>query len=139
MNQPPPSSLSPLPPESDPQAAPLPPYPPPGYPPPGYPPPGYPPPGYAYPAEPSRLGDDPAMRILLPVGRSGWAIAAGYFGLLSLIPIFAPLAVICGIMGAVEISRNPHKHGWGRVATGLILGVLFSLFWAIMFLGGRSR
>ena len=25
-------------------------------------------------------GDDPVMRMLLPVGRSGWAIAAGYLG-----------------------------------------------------------
>ena len=38
------------------------------------------------------LGDDAAMRMLLPVGRSGWAIAAGYLGLFSLIVLPAPYA-----------------------------------------------
>jgi hypothetical protein len=36
------------------------------------------------------LGDDPAMRLLLPVGLSGWAIASGYLGLVSVLLIPAP-------------------------------------------------
>ena len=47
-----------------------------------------PPAGYRAPG----VGDDPAMRMLLPVGRSGWAIAAGYLGLFSFIIFPAPLA-----------------------------------------------
>lgn len=31
------------------------------------------------------LGDELGMRVLLPVGRSGWAIAAGYLGLFGLV------------------------------------------------------
>ena len=41
-----------------------------------------------------RLGDDAGMRLLLPVGRSGWAIAAGYLGLFSLAVIPAPIALV---------------------------------------------
>src|SRR5262249_26728234 len=45
------------------------------------------------------LGDDPGIRMLLPVGRSGWAIAAGYLGLISVLCIPSPLALIAGILG----------------------------------------
>ena len=37
------------------------------------------PPGLPVPTP--RIGDDAGIRMLLPVGRSGWAIAAGYLGL----------------------------------------------------------
>ena len=40
------------------------------------------------------IGDDPAIRMLLPVGRSGWAIASGYLGLISVLLIPAPFALI---------------------------------------------
>jgi hypothetical protein len=36
-------------------------------------------------AAPQNLGDNAGMRLLLPVGQSGWAIAAGYLGLFSLL------------------------------------------------------
>ncbi len=41
-----------------------------------------------------KLGDDPAMRWILPVGRSGWAIAAGYLGLFSVLGVFGPFAIV---------------------------------------------
>jgi len=53
----------------------------------------------AAPYPPPQLhGDDQALRWLLPVGRSGWAIAAGYFGLFSLLGIFAPFALITPVL-----------------------------------------
>jgi hypothetical protein len=74
------------------------------------------------------LGDDPGMRFLLPVGRSGFAIAAGYAGLFSLIPIFAPLALLLGILAIWHLRRNPELHGMGRAVFGLVMGVLGTLF-----------
>jgi uncharacterized protein DUF4339/uncharacterized protein DUF4190 len=89
--------------------------------------------------QPKRLGDDAAMRMLLPVGRSGWAIAAGYLGLFSLIVLPAPLALVVSIVALWDIRRSkssPHpKHGMGRAIFGLVMGVLgtlvilFAYFW----------
>ena len=73
------------------------------------------------------MGDDPAMRMLLPVGRSIWAIAAGYFGLLSILLIFAPFALITGILAIRDIKKNPEKHGMGRAIFGIVMGTLFSI------------
>ena len=83
-------------------------------------------PGPAY-APARQSGDDPMMRLLLPVGRSGWAIAAGYLGLFSLLGIFAPFAVICGIMAIRDIRKNPHTHGMGRAVFGIVMGGLVTL------------
>ncbi len=73
-----------------------------------------------------RLGDDAVMRALLPVGRSGWAIAAGYLGLFSLLVLPAPLALLTGIVGIVDIRRHPHRHGMGRCIFGIVMGLLGS-------------
>lgn len=87
-------------------------------------------PGYA-PARPQvrqpAMGDDPTMRMLLPVGRSVWAIAAGYLGLLSLLGIFAPPALICGILAIRDIRQHPEKHGLGRAWFGIVMGILGSI------------
>jgi hypothetical protein len=74
------------------------------------------------------LGDDPAMRMLLPVGLSGWAIAAGYLGLISVLCFPAPLALLTGILAIREISRNPKKHGMGRALLGIVMGSLGTVF-----------
>ena len=68
--------------------------------------------------------DDAAMRMILPVGRSGWAIAAGYFALLSVLLVPAPLALAFGIMGIRDIRRHPEKHGMGRAVFGIVMGSL---------------
>jgi hypothetical protein len=85
-------------------------------------------PGLMPPVIPSKsMGSDPAMRLLLPVGRSFWAIAAGYFGLLSILLIFAPFALVTGVLAILDIRKNPEKHGMGRAIFGIIMGALFSL------------
>ncbi|MHC4591722.1 MAG: zinc ribbon domain-containing protein [Planctomycetota bacterium] len=76
------------------------------------------------PAPAQRIGDDAGMRLILPVGRSGFAIAAGYAGLFSLLLLPAPLALLLGILAIVDIRRHPDKHGMGRAVFGILMGVL---------------
>jgi hypothetical protein len=85
-----------------------------------------------------RLGDDPVMRALLPVGRSGWAIAAGYLGLFSLLVLPAPLALLTGIVGIVDIRRHPHRHGMGRCIFGIVMGFVGSAV-LVLFLVGLAQ
>jgi hypothetical protein len=73
------------------------------------------------------IGQDPMMRMVLPVGTSLWAIASGYLGLFSVLCLPAPLALLTGILALVEIRRNPLKHGMGRAIFGIIMGTLGSL------------
>jgi len=99
--------------------------------------PGYAPPPIAYyapgraPAGPS-LGQDAGMRLLLPVGRSGWAIAAGYLGLFSVLILPAPIAIIISIIAILDIKNHPDKHGMGRAIFGLVMGVLCSVGFVFM-------
>jgi hypothetical protein len=71
--------------------------------------------------EPLSIGDSAGLRMILPVGRSWWAIASGY---LALFIITAPLAVITGILAIFDIRKNPHKHGMGRAIFGIAFGGL---------------
>ena len=68
------------------------------------------------------IGADAGMRLLLPVGRSAWAIAAGYLGLMSVMCVPAPLALFCGIMAVREMRRDPSKHGMSRAIFGIVMG-----------------
>lgn len=70
---------------------------------------------------------DPAMRWLLPVGRSGYAIVAGYLGLLAMVPVLAQLAVVFGVLALRDIGRHPEKGGLGRAWFGVIAGGLATL------------
>ncbi|MBA4019036.1 MAG: hypothetical protein C0483_17855 [Pirellula sp.] len=82
------------------------------------------------------------MRILFPVGRSGWAIASGYLGLISILLIPAPMALFTGIMAIRDIRRNPKKHGMGRAVFGIVMGAfgtLSLLFVGIIMLGDAAR
>jgi hypothetical protein len=70
-------------------------------------------------------------RWLMPVGRSGWAIAAGYLGLLAMFPL---LGLLCGI-GAVftgfralrDCREHPRLGGRGRAIFGIVMGIIFGL------------
>lgn len=83
-------------------------------------------------APPKRLGDDAAVRMLLPVGRSLWAVAAGYFGLFSLICIPAPIAILLGLIAIWDIRNHPEKHGMGRAVFGLTMGVVCSIGFIVL-------
>jgi hypothetical protein len=81
-----------------------------------------------------RLGDDPLVRALLPVGRSAWAIAAGYLGIFSLLLLPAPLALVTGVLAVRDIRRNPSRHGLGRAWFGIVMGLLGTvvLAWVVV-------
>lgn len=64
---------------------------------------------------------------LIPSGRSGWAVAAGYLGLFSVLIVFAPLALVCGLMALRHIRRRPDLGGRGRAWFGTVLGGLGSV------------
>jgi threonine/homoserine/homoserine lactone efflux protein len=85
---------------------------------------------------PQRIEDDPAMRWVLPVGTSGWAIAAGYLGLFSILCLPGPLAILCGAMAIRELRKNPKLSGWGRAIFGLVMGILGTLMMVLPFVLG---
>ncbi len=87
---------------------------------------------------PPKIGDDAGVRLLLPVGRSGWAIAAGYLALFSVLLIPAPIALIVSIIAIRDIRKHRHdphpKHGMGRAIFGLIMGGLITVLVSVMLL-----
>jgi hypothetical protein len=78
---------------------------------------------------PSRpLGDDPALRMVIPVGQSPLAIISGYAGLLSLaVCPLGPIAIVCGALAIRQIRRNPNMHGTYRAVIGIVLGMIGTL------------
>ena len=78
--------------------------------------------------------DGDVMRLLLPIGRSGLAIAAGYVGLFSILIFPAPIAVILGILAVKDIKRHPEKHGMGRAVFAIVAGGFFTLWLAYFIL-----
>ena len=65
---------------------------------------------------------DGALRYLVPVGRSGFAIAAGYLALFSVLIVPGPLALVCGLLGLRSIARRPELLGRGRAWFGIVAG-----------------
>jgi Domain of unknown function (DUF4190) len=74
-----------------------------------------------------------AVKWLIPIGRSGWAVAAGYLGLLACFPyvglLFGILAVITGILALRHAKRNPKMGGRGRAYFGIVFGCVGVLLW----------
>ena len=71
---------------------------------------------------------------LLPVGRSGWAIAAGYMGLFSVLPLFGLVAIATGLLAWRDLKKHPRKRGLGRTICGLVMGALSSVAYGILLL-----
>lgn len=84
----------------------------------------------------SRLEDDAGMRMILPVGRSGWAIAAGYLGLFAFLVVPAPLALIISIIAIRDIRKSRDlprpRRGMGRAVFGLVTGILGTAILALI-------
>ena len=75
--------------------------------------------------EPTGKKEDLGLRMLVPVGRSPWAIAAGYAGLLSLVFCFlGPIALGLGVMAILDIRKKPHLTGMPRAIIGIVLGAI---------------
>jgi hypothetical protein len=77
------------------------------------------------------IGQNAGIRLLLPVGRSGLAIAAGYLGLFAVLVIPAPLALAFGIFAVRDIRKSRQspkpKHGMGRAIFGIVMGSVFTI------------
>jgi hypothetical protein len=76
---------------------------------------------------PADLGEDAVVRMLIPVGRSPWAIAAGYAGLFAVLFFPAPIALVLALVAIRDIRKHPNKHGMGRAIFGLVMGGIFTL------------
>lgn len=67
-------------------------------------------------------------KAMLPVGRPLTAIAAGYCGLISILPMlglpFQVAGIICGVLALRAIQDNPRLLGAGRAWFGIIVGAL---------------
>lgn len=65
-----------------------------------------------------------ALDMLVPVRADIFAVAAGYFGLFSLVVVGAPFALIFGVIALRRIKQNPNRTGKGRAWFGIIMGSL---------------
>lgn len=74
---------------------------------------------------------DSWTKAMLPIGRSGYAIAAGYLGLLSVLGVFGPFAILFGVLALYDIGKHPEKCGKGRAIFGIIAGGVFSIVFGI--------
>ncbi len=91
--------------------------------------PGWQPPMAAVPG-PGMPGPNHDLDWVLPVNRDGFAIAAGYLALFSLLPnpLTSAAAVVCGGVALRRIATS-RKLGRGRAWFGIIVGSLsFGLF-----------
>ncbi len=79
------------------------------------------------PPPPVVTTEDSTLKYFIPIGRSGYAIAAGYLGLFAVTLIFAPLALIFGLLALSDIAKHPEKCGKGRAWFGIIMGAIFSI------------
>lgn len=78
------------------------------------------------------LSENAGMRAVMPIGRSGFAITAGYLGLCSVIPGVGILAILFGILAIVHVSKNPLKHGMGRAIFGIVAGLISIVVYVII-------
>ncbi len=69
------------------------------------------------------------LRFLVPVGRSGFSITAGYLGLFFFIPFAGLFAIIFGFLGINARKLDKNKKGLGRAYFGIIMGVLSSILY----------
>ncbi len=71
-------------------------------------------------------------RLLLPVDRPVSAIAAGYLGLLSVLPCCGLLAIGCGVYAWSTLKKHPELAGKGRALFGIVMGTICSLLYIWM-------
>jgi hypothetical protein len=90
-------------------------------------------------AQAPSIEQDAGMRFLLPVGRSAWAIAAGYAGLFAVLAFPAPVALVLGIVAVRDIRSHPDRHGMGRAVFGIVMGSLGTRLLAVSLFSDRRR
>jgi len=79
------------------------------------------------------------VEFLIPINRTGWSIAAGYMGLFSILPFFGFISIFISGVAFYDFKRHPERHGRGRAVFGLVMGILSTLFYAIVLYSKISR
>ena len=70
---------------------------------------------------------DPALKMVVPLNTSALAIIAGYVGLISVLCLPAPFALLLGILALQHLQKNPKLDGKGRAIFAIVMGTIFSL------------
>lgn len=70
---------------------------------------------------------DPSMRFVVPLNTSPLAILAGYLGLVSVLCVPAPFALILGIIALQQLKKTPKRDGKGRAIFAIVMGAIFSI------------
>ena len=88
-----------------------------------------------YDAPPRRRGDDSdPTGGLIPL-KNGYALAAYYVGVFSLIPclgtVIGPVAIGLGFAGIVRANRYPRAKGKAHAITGIVLGAVGAVVWFV--------
>jgi hypothetical protein len=78
---------------------------------------------------------DPALKFVVPLNTSALAIIAGYLGLISVLCLPAPFALLFGILALRHLQRNPKLDGKGRAIFAIVMGTLFTGVLAISLIG----
>jgi hypothetical protein len=89
-------------------------------------------PAYARPAGRAAASHAPQGWVFVPAGWSGWAVASGYLGLLSLLGYPAIASLIVGIVALRDLRKHPEKQGRRRAWFGLIMGALGTIAVAVI-------
>ena len=74
---------------------------------------------------------DEGLQYVIPINTSGLAIAAGYVGLISVLCLPAPFALLLGILALRHLKKNPKLHGKGRAIFAIVMGGLFTVVPAV--------
>lgn len=100
-----------------------------------------PPPMPSYAPRPvvAPVGDDTAMKVLLPVAVDPVCLLAGYLGLLSLLGFFAPFGLALGIWGLVRLRNNPGQRGHVRAVIGIVGGAIGMVVLLGLLIGFTTR
>lgn len=83
-----------------------------------------------------------ALEYLIPINRSGWAIAAGYVALFNFLfitlPVTGTLSVFFAVMGLRDINKHPGRKGKGRCWFAIISTAVIAVLIGILFLTGSG-
>ena len=69
---------------------------------------------------------DPALKMVVPLNTSALAIIAGYLGLISVLCVPAPFALVLGILAMLHLKKHPKLDGKGRAIFAIVMGSIFS-------------
>ena len=67
------------------------------------------------------------LHLVLPMGTPISAIIAGYLGLVSVLILPAPFAVVMGFVGLRQIKKGGKRYGKARCWVGIILGGIVTI------------